>query len=284
MAVAFYQEYADPRLRDRHEVELGTGLSVISIIPSLPRAGAVFEGQIIRGRIPRSGMSAKREEVVREAFRGLLTDLEFLRRQRGASTLRTIAVVSAGPGEGKTFTASNIALARASVGANTALIDADLRAGGVSEFFGIPTLAGLKEVLSGEATAEDVTRLMKIEKANDASSGALAVIPAGSPTHLSSALLQGPTFEAVLHEARAGFDLVIVDTPPLNVLSDAMPVAAAVDGVLLVVRGGRTDRDGLEMALDRLERAGANVIGVVLNDSEAPKNYGVYNTAYVLDA
>jgi len=202
----------------------------------------------------------------------------------GPAALKTIAVVSAGPGEGKTFTASNIALARASVGANTLLIDADMRAGGVSEFFGMPTLTGLHEVLSGDASFEDVARLMKIEKANEASSGALAVVPAGSPTSLSSALLQSERFERALEVARGTFDLVIVDTPPLNVLSDAMPVAAAVDGVLLVVRGGRTDKDGLDLALDRLERAGANVIGVVLNDSEAPRSYGVYNTAYAIKA
>lgn len=281
LAFAFYQEYTDPRVRDRREVEMGTGLPVIGIIPSLPRAGAVFDGQIIRRRIPRSGTLARREEVVREAFRGLLTDLEFLRTPGTGQGLRTLAVVSAGPGEGKTFTSSNIALARASVGANTLLLDADMRAGGVSEFFGIPTLTGLSEVLSGEAALEDVVRLMKIQKAKQTSSGALAVVPAGSATSLSAALLQGKAFEQVLAAASARFDLVVVDTPPLNVLSDAMPVAAAVDGVLLVVRGGVTDRDGLEMALHRLRRAGAHVVGIVLNDSETPRSYGVYNTAYI---
>ena len=110
----------------------------------------------------------------------------------------------------------------------------------------------------------------------------LAVVPAGRPTPRSAALLQGEAFARILEEAAERFDMVVVDTPPLNVLSDAMPVAAAVDGVLLVVRGGKTERDGLEMALHRLERAGAHVVGVVLNDSEAPKRYGVYNTAYAL--
>ncbi|NNM32950.1 MAG: polysaccharide biosynthesis tyrosine autokinase [Gemmatimonadetes bacterium] len=282
LALAFYQEFTDSRVRDRREVELGTGLSVIGIIPSLPRAGAVFEGQIIRGRVPRGGASARREEVVREAFRGLLTDLEFIQRPGAAGPLRTLAVVSAGPGEGKTFTSSNIALARASVGANTLLLDADMRAGGVSEFFGIPSLTGLTEVLTGEVAMEDVVRLMRIEKAKDTSSGALAVVPAGRPTPRSAALLQGDAFRRILREAAQRYDMVVVDTPPLNVLSDAMPVAAAVDGVLLVVRGGRTERDGLEMALHRLERAGAHVVGVVLNDSETPKRYGVYNTAYAL--
>jgi Mrp family chromosome partitioning ATPase len=121
---------------------------------------------------------------------------------------------------------------------------------------------------------------MKIQKAKQTSSGALAVVPAGSATSLSAALLQGEAFEKVLAAAASRFDLVVVDTPPLNVLSDAMPVAAAVDGVLLVVRGGMTDRDGLEMALHRLRRAGAHVVGIVLNDSEVPRSYGVYNTAY----
>ena len=281
LALAFYQEYTDPSVRDRRELEVGTGLPVIGIIPSLPSARTVFEGRIIRGRIPRKGGGARREEVVREAFRSLLTDLGFLGRVDGGA-FRTIAVVSAGPDEGKTFTSSNLALARASVGGRTLLLDADMRAGGVSSFFGIPTLTGLSEVLSGEAELEDVVRLMQIEKAKRTASGSLAVVPAGSPTSRSAVLLQGETFQRVLTSASEAFDLVIVDTPPLNVLGDAMPVAAAVDGVLLVVRGGRTDRDGLEMALDRLRRAGAHVVGVVLNDSEAPRGYGVYNTAYAL--
>ena len=112
----------------------------------------------------------------------------------------------------------------------------------------------------------------------------LAYGSARTPTSLSAALLHGHAFDAVLDRVAPGYDLVVVDTAPLNVLSDAMPVAAAVDGVLLVVRGGRTDRAALEHAMDRLKRVGATMIGIVLNDSEAPRSYGVYSSAYSLKA
>ena len=278
LALAFYQEFTDSRVRDRREVEVGTGLPVIGTLPSISRGGAVFQGR--NGRSWRS--SSRSEEAAREAFRGLLTDLDFLRGPDGQGRLRTLAVVSAGPGEGKTFTASNLALARAAAGAKTLLVDADLRGGGVSKHFGMPSLAGLTEVLAGEASMDDVVQLTSIEKPEESPAGSLAVVPAGRPTPRSAALLQSEAFLRILGDAREPFDMVVVDTPPLNVHGDAMPVAAAVDGVLVVVRSGKTEREGLEMALHRLERAGAHVVGVVMNDSEALERYGVYSPAYAL--
>jgi Mrp family chromosome partitioning ATPase len=77
----------------------------------------------------------------------------------------------------------------------------------------------------------------------------------------------------VLQRAAAQFDLVIVDTPPLNVITDAATVAAMVDAVVVVVRDGVTERDALEATLERLERASGNVVGVVLNDVSLPRQY-----------
>jgi Mrp family chromosome partitioning ATPase len=101
------------------------------------------------------------------------------------------------------------------------------------------------------------------------------VVPAGTPTEHATSLLGSASFARIIDRARTRFQLVIVDTPPLNMISDAATVAASVDAVVVVVRDGWTEREALEVTLARLERAGGNVVGVVLNDVSVPKGYAV---------
>jgi Mrp family chromosome partitioning ATPase len=99
------------------------------------------------------------------------------------------------------------------------------------------------------------------------------IMPAGTPTPHAARLLESAPFARVLESAARQFDLVILDTPPLNVITDAATVAAMVDAVVVVVRDGLTERDALEATLERLGRASANVVGVVLNDVSLPRDY-----------
>jgi Mrp family chromosome partitioning ATPase len=103
-------------------------------------------------------------------------------------------------------------------------------------------------------------------------------MPAGEATNDAAELLDTSYFEAMLAGAQAVYDLVVIDTPPLNVLADAAAVAASVDAVLVVVREGVTDGDSLELTLERLERAGGTVAGIVLNDVRLPKQYAAYES------
>ena len=90
-------------------------------------------------------------------------------------------------------------------------------------------------------------------------------------------MLASTAFQDLLKELSSRYDLVIVDTPPLSVLADAASVARATDGVLVVARVGRTERQPLATTLDRLDRAGAFTVGLVLNDSEVPTGYQSYS-------
>jgi Mrp family chromosome partitioning ATPase len=85
-----------------------------------------------------------------------------------------------------------------------------------------------------------------------------------------------PTLRRVIEETHAQFDVVIVDTPPINLITDAAQVVSSVDGVILVVRAGATEREALEIALERLERAGARLLGIVLNDVSLPRYHRGY--------
>ena len=101
----------------------------------------------------------------------------------------------------------------------------------------------------------------------------------GASVANSAQLLASPEFESMLKTASEEYDLVLVDTPPLNVVTDAASVAASVDAVIVVVREGMTEQSALELTLDRLQRAGARPAGLVLNDTELPPHYKAYSHA-----
>jgi receptor protein-tyrosine kinase len=147
-----------------------------------------------------------------------------------------------------------------------------MRASGVAKVFDLPvTSAGLSDVLAGNVDPQAVWKRLELD-----GSGELFVLPAGRRTRHFDALLEDPNFARLLAQARQLFDLVIIDTPPLNVLSDAAVIAPHVDAVMLVVRVGVTEREAFELMLERLERANGPVIGIVLNGVSLPERYARY--------
>jgi tyrosine-protein kinase Etk/Wzc len=263
--VSLVREHADTRIHGREELEEQTKLPIISIIPSLGKVRPALDGRAA-GRLPR--LQGEDAEIAGEAFRSLGVDLRLIIRGSGGDGLQTLAITSAGPGEGKTFTSCNLALMRAADGYRTLLIDADLRANGVGRALSLDRArAGLGDYLAGTATLSQA--LVEV--------GPLSVLPAGRPATRPAGLLERPRFGELLAEVRKRFDLVILDTPPLNVLADAASVSALVDGLVLVVRGGVTERDALALTLQRLERTGGHTLGIVLNDVRLPTRYASYS-------
>ena len=271
--LAVVREMRDSRLHERVEVERTAGLPILTMIPRVRRPGPVLPAFVA------SESPSKRErrperlpqdaQTVLEAFRALAVDMKFAGRRLNDADPITIAVTSSTRGEGKTLTACNLALTRASHGVRTLLIDADMRTNGVARFFRSPTPNyGLSDLLASSADLSAVCTKLRVSGRDT-----LGVIPAGTPTPHSAELLESPNMAALLEDARREFDLVVVDTPPLNAITDAAPVAALVDGVVLVVRGGVTDREALELTLNRLARVNGRVLGVVFNDVRLPQAY-----------
>lgn len=276
MAVV-YREHTDRRLRERLDVEHEAGVPVLGMVPHLRRGGPLAALAGVRGgaRLPHAIIEAGPEqEVALEAFRSVLADLRFS-MQRAGRELRCVAVTSASRGEGKTFTACNLALAHAASGGRAMVVDTDVRASGVARFFNLPPRGpGLSDVLLGDEEFDGT-----LEHFDVIEGAGVTVLPAGRATHRGAALLDGPAFGQLLARLRAEPGLVIVDTPPLNVLTDAAMVAPQVDAVLVVVRGGFTEREALRLTLRRLSRADGRVVGVVLNDSRLPQHYTSYSHA-----
>jgi capsular exopolysaccharide synthesis family protein len=185
-----------------------------------------------------------------------------------AQQIRVVMIVSATAGEGKTLTATNLALTLSeSYRRRVLLIDADLRRPSLHEVFQLPNVAGLNEGL--KAPSERKLSLLQV-------TGTLTLLPAGRPNPDPMSSLTSGRMRQILEEARACFDWVIVDTPPVALLADANLLAAMVDAALLVVRAGRTPFKLVEKTVEAVGRD--RILGVVLNDAEErPAHSDYYN-------
>lgn len=199
-----------------------------------------------------------------EAYRQLRTNLQFASIDEKP---RIVAVTSAVEGEGKSSIAGNLAMTLAQAGIRVCLVDADLRRPSVADYFGLVGEAGLTTVLIGNSELSDV--IQPVAPNFDAiTSGAIPPNP--------SELLASERTRALMSELASTFDMVIFDCPPTLPVADATVLANAVDGVLFVVRVGRTTKHQAEVAIRGLEQVKARMLGVVLNMAPAGARGGAY--------
>ena len=183
---------------------------------------------------------------------------------------RVIAITSPNPREGKSTTCANLAVVLAQAGKRTLLVDGDLRKPEVHKLFGLRNVYGLMNVLTGEqdlqAACHEPLKYLKVLT--------VGPIPLNPAEVLSSQL-----FADFLDQARQQFDYVLVDTPPVQTLSDPAIVASLADGTFLVVDARKTRKRSVRQAMDRLGAVGASVIGTVFNNAKGSggKNYAEPN-------
>lgn len=201
-----------------------------------------------------------------EAYRTLRTNLIFSQTGRA---LRTLVVTSASPAEGKSTTSSNLAAAYAQQGIRVLIMDCDLRRPRLNEVFAVPREPGITQVVVGQKKLSDVVQATPVENLFVATAGTLPPNP--------SEILGSDAMKKLLAQAATEFDLVILDTPPVLVASDAAIIGSMTDGVVLVVRAGKTDRSEAQQALRQLTTVGARVLGATLNDPDhKAARYGGY--------
>jgi capsular exopolysaccharide synthesis family protein len=206
-----------------------------------------------------------------EAYSMLRTNLAFARSDM---TVKVVVFTSALPGEGKTTTTVNLALALAQRGIKTLLIDADIRRGTVHKIFGQSREPGLTDVLLGERPLEEVRREVRV-----GDSAVLHYVAIGHPCQSPTGLLESEAMRALLEQVRPEYETIIVDSSPVNIVTDAALLGRLSDGVMVVARAGVTDTDAIEHALEQLRHARTPVLGVVLNDIDFER-YGPYDKAY----
>ena len=218
-------------------------------------------------RVTISGLGS----AVAEAYAILQTNLSF---SRPDEEIRVLALTSPLPSEGKTTTAINFALTLCERGLSVCLIDADLRRGQVHEVFGLPRGPGLAEVLQGKVPFDVAGRVIRVNEFRQ-----LTTLTCGGAVASPPGLVGSAAMRSLLEQLRGHFDLIVIDTPPINILTDAALIGVHADGVLLVVRAGATDIAALGYAMEQLEHVRAPTVGVVLNDVDI-KRYSAYDGAY----
>ena len=230
-------------------------LSVVGLAPKMERG----RDQLFVLNRPDSTMA--------EAVRLLRTNIEFAAATREIGTL---AITSATPNEGKSTITANLAVAMVQAGFSVAVVDADLRRPSLHKIFDVPNARGLTTLLTRGGTA---WRAAAVRVLDD-----LWLVPSGPLPPNPADLLSSDRMHALLSEVGKQVDIVLIDTPPVLVVSDPLVVATNVDAVLLVSWAGRTRSDALKRAATVLHQGSVRLIGVVLNQQRGrdPGGYDYY--------
>jgi tyrosine-protein kinase Etk/Wzc len=257
---AMAREHADRTVRRREELQAITGFAVLGAIPPIAAKGGTRRFAWSRGvpSGPRLMSRLSAGDPAAEAYRTLRTNLTFA---GGDNAPRVVVFTSPMPGDGKSSTASNLSLVLAQRGVNVALVDADLRRGALADAHGVERMPGLSEVLTGQAELPDALRFVDVDGEHR-----FTLVPSGFAPPNPAELLGLDRMRSLLEGLAERHDLVIVDAPPLNVVTDAAILGALGDGVILVVRAGVTEEGPLGFAVDQLEKVEARVLGTVLNE------------------
>lgn len=271
---AYLREHLNTSIRHQVDIEEILRVPNLAIVPGASNSKRKFlpfrnsVGSATNGRFLVS--IAETRSPAAEAYRRLRTNLIF---SQAAGRLRTIAVTSPLAAEGKTTTAANLAVAFAQQGISVLLIDCDLRKAQVHKMFNLPREPGFTDLVLGQVTLADVARPGPIDQLMIITSGMLPPNPAE--------LLGGVRARQVFETLSTTADLVIIDTPPVLLASDASVISKIVDGMVMVIRAGQTDRSGALQAIQQLRNVGGNILGAVLNDPDHESDrYGGYYYGY----
>lgn len=265
--IALLIEMSDSSLKNHVQLERDYGLTLLGFFPSIrpsagteasaagPARGQKWNNDTYVHDFPKS--------QVAESCRTIRTNLSFL----GTSgPLHTLLITSPGPREGKTTTALNMGAAIAQTGVRVLVIDADLRRPRIHNSFGMESNRGLSTLLIEDVSPDDVIQRSQIENVDVLVSGPIPPNPAE--------LLGSQRFLDVMDQLKERYDQIIVDSPPVAPVTDAVLMSSRIDGVVLVVRAHKTQRMVLGRTVEQLNAVEANVIGAVLNDFDVRRRGG----------
>lgn len=206
---------------------------------------------------------------ISEAYRTLRTNIDFSSIDE---ELKVIMLTSAGPGEGKSTTATNLAVVFAQNERKVLIIDADLRKPTMHHTFNKSNRFGLTNLLTGKSHYNEVVTETHIPN--------LDLLPSGPIPPNPSEILSSKRMTALLEELKGQYDLVVVDTPPALAVADAQIMATKCDGVILVISAGTTKRDAASKMRANMDHVKARVIGAVLNNVDRKSGEGYYYYYY----
>ena len=269
VALAFFLEYMDSTMNTPQQVWAAVSLATLGVVPHLrslqQRYHPMLADNTPTNRLEPAAPSEERvgKEIVvardqfsmiAESYRTIRTALMLSQAERPP---KVILLTSPCPNEGKTVTTLNLGIALAQSGKKVLAIDADLRKGRCHQLLHLRNRGGLADVLAGHL---DVKRGIQKTAIND-----FYLLPRGTLPPNPADLLMSQRMRDVLNELRSSFDFILFDSPPIIAVSDAAVLSAVCDGVVLVFNGQKTTSPSARRALERLDKVGARMLGVILN-------------------
>lgn len=282
IGLALFLEYLDDSIHSTDDVEKFLRLPALAVIPAmgggsrrrlLASATALQKRNGINGGNPELLLKVNGRSALAESYRQLRTSVLLSTAGRAPKTL---LITSSLPGEGKTTTAVNTAISLAQTGANVLIIDADMRRPRLRSIFDLPETEGLSSILSSEMKPQDMLDAI----AKDPTSG-LHVLTSGPIPPNPAELLGSEQMRKLLEVLSIPFTHIVIDSPPVSSFTDGVLIASMVDGVLLVVHGGKSSRGVVRRSRQLLLDVGAKLFGVVLNNvSVRSHDYYYYYQRY----
>ncbi len=269
IGLAFFFEYLDNTVKTPEDVEQLIRLPSFGMIPEISyerrrrsAEGAFYPVELITFAQPKSMLS--------EAYRNVRTSILLSFSEKPP---KRIAISSPNPGEGKTTTVINTAIALSQTGARVLILDSDMRKPRIHVVFGDENGVGLSNYLSGNAELRSIMKKLSIPN--------LYYIPSGPVPPNPSELLGSKLFKKTIKFLGEKFDHIVLDSPPVLGFADSIVLSTMADGVLLVVGAGKTPRETLQRAKDTLAQVNAKFLGVVINQVDIGRSdYGYYYYRY----
>jgi succinoglycan biosynthesis transport protein ExoP len=280
--LAFVRDRTDDRLRGREDLAERLDRPVLASVPPLSKR-VRQEGKLRWRRRHRNSLVTLEQpnSPAAESYRTLRTRMARLASQLD---INSVAVVSAGVGEGKSTTAANLAVVLAETGKDVLLVSADLRRPRVHQFFSLPNKTGLSNLLSdgtppGKRKAPAADGKQMASELWSVAPNLWVILSGPLPAH-PSALMDSDAMRQFLKEQRDLFDFIILDCPPALVVADALALAPLADAVLVVADAKESDRDLVSRLKEELEQVGGRIVGAVLNRSkQASKSTYYYDSS-----
>ncbi len=253
--LAYFREWYDTTLKTAEETRNVIGAAVMGAIPRFRGGAAADRLALQNGMSPALVYYHRPGSREAEAYRSFRTTIYHSTKD---SNDKIIQITSAEPGDGKSTTAANLAIAIAQSGKKVLLIDADLRRPTMHTLFGLPQDIGLTDVLLSEVEWSIAVRTTRLEN--------LSVLTAGLCPQNPAELLSSDRLPDTLRAMRVMYDVIIIDTPPILAVSDPAIISPHIDGLLLVVRMGKNKRAAAERAREMIDSHGIRLYGVIVND------------------
>jgi capsular exopolysaccharide synthesis family protein len=296
--MAFFREILDTSIGTIEDVERTLKIAVLAIIPHIRTEESKGKGWFKSKERSKNSQTLppyyrtflvthfNPKDPSAEAYRILRTNIEYLSFNK---PLKTILVTSAAMQEGKSTTIANLAVAFAQQGKNICLLECNLRRPSLHKMFGIEHRTGISDILIekarwqdcvmtvtdlalGQFGMEDILNVPGLDKFN--------MIPHGHRPPNPTELLSSGKMDQLLKETREAFDIVLVDAPPILPVADSIVLSTKVDGVILVYKAGKTPRNSLRLAKERLQTVHAKILGIALNDIR-PEVAGSSYSSYI---